>query len=316
MEDLISIIVPVYNVEAYLKECISSIMNQTYHALQVILIDDGSTDKSGEICDCFAKQDDRIEVIHQKNSGVSSARNAGLQVANGRFVIFTDADDKLPNTAYQSLLAAWTGEEESLVIGKIKYIDNEGNEIKISSDFREAKIDINTFTRDLIEEKKFGYLGYLCDKLFVRRIITENGLIFNHAIKLNEDRLFILQYLFYCKEVLFCNRTIYFYRQRSDSAINETRRNHIVSDKEMTMIDAFILMEKICQMHSDALYYICIRKAYENILGLLGKVYKNDYEKKRKLTKLLWEHCNICLKNPEYRLFEKIKLIIHSVLKR
>ena len=111
MENLISVIVPVYNVEPYLKECISSILHQTHNALQVILIDDGSTDGSGEICDQFAKRDDRIEVIHQKNAGVSVARNAGLQRAIGKFVIFTDSDDKLPATAYQDLLEAWTGED-------------------------------------------------------------------------------------------------------------------------------------------------------------------------------------------------------------
>ena len=95
MENLISVIVPVYNVKPYIKECISSILYQTHNELQVILIDDGSTDGSGEICDQFAKQDARIEVIHQKNAGVSAARNAGLQRAIGKFVIFTDSDDKL-----------------------------------------------------------------------------------------------------------------------------------------------------------------------------------------------------------------------------
>ena len=156
MENLISVIVPVYNVEPYLKECISSILHQTHNALQVILIDDGSTDGSGEICDQFAKRDDRIEVIHQKNAGVSVARNAGLQRAIGKFVIFTDSDDKLPATAYQDLLEAWTG-EDSLVIGRMQYINEEGEKLKLSPEFEISKIDTNTFTRELLEEKKFSY---------------------------------------------------------------------------------------------------------------------------------------------------------------
>ena len=315
MENLISVIVPVYNVEPYLKECISSILHQTHNALQVILIDDGSTDGSGEICDQFAKRDDRIEVIHQKNAGVSVARNAGLQRAIGKFVIFTDSDDKLPATAYQDLLEAWTG-EDSLVIGRMQYINEEGEKLKLSPEFEISKIDTNTFTRELLEEKKFSYLGYLCDKLFVRNVIVENSLTFNPVIQLNEDRLFILQYSFFCKKVAFCNRIIYLYRQRSDSAIGETRQSSTVLDKEMTVIDAFLLMEQICRSRSETLYYVCARKAYENILGLLCRVSSKDIEKKKRLTTILWAHCALCMKNPEYKLIDKLKLIIHSILKR
>lgn len=315
MENLISVIVPVYNVEPYLKECISSILHQTHNALQVILIDDGSTDGSGEICDQFAKRDDRIEVIHQKNAGVSVARNAGLQRAIGKFVIFTDSDDKLPATAYQDLLEAWTG-EDSLVIGRMQYINEEGEKLKLSPEFEISKIDTNTFTRELLEEKKFSYLGYLGDKLFVRNVIVENSLTFNPVIQLNEDRLFILQYSFFCKKVAFCNRIIYLYRQRSDSAIGETRQSSTVLDKEMTVIDAFLLMEQICRSRSETLYYVCVRKAYENILGLLCRVSSKDIEKKKRLTTILWAHCALCMKNPEYKLIDKLKLIIHSILKR
>ena len=231
-------------------------------------MDDGSTDGSGEICDQFAKQDARIEVIHQKNAGVSAARNAGLQRAIGKFVIFTDSDDKLPATAYQDLLESWTG-EDSFVIGRVQYINENGEKLSISSDFGISKIDINTFTRELLEERKFSYLGYLCDKLFVRDVIIKNGLTFNPVIQLNEDRLFILQYSILCKKVMFCNKIIYLYRQRSDSAIGETRQSSTVLDKEMTMIEAFLLMEKICQSQSKTLYYVCVRKAYENIVRLL-----------------------------------------------
>ena len=181
--DLISVIVPIFNVEAYLRPCIESILASTYTTLQIILVNDGSTDHSGEICDEYTRKDTRIEVIHQKNAGVSVARNAGLQRAIGKFVIFTDSDDKLPATAYQDLLEAWTG-EDSLVIGRMQYINEEGEKLKLSPEFEISKIDTNTFTRELLEEKKFSYLGYLCDKLFVRNVIVENSLTFNPVIQL------------------------------------------------------------------------------------------------------------------------------------
>ena len=92
-EELISIIVPVYNVEEYLKECIDSIINQTYKRIEIILVDDGSTDKSGKICDDYAKIDKRIKVVHKENGGLSDARNVGISVSSGKYIAFVDSDD-------------------------------------------------------------------------------------------------------------------------------------------------------------------------------------------------------------------------------
>ena len=100
----ISVIVPVYNVEPYLIECLESIINQTYRDLEIILIDDGSTDKSGDICEEYAKKDDRIIVIHQSNQGSASAKNAGLRKASGEYLAFVDSDDFLQEDAYEFMV--------------------------------------------------------------------------------------------------------------------------------------------------------------------------------------------------------------------
>ena len=92
---LISIVIPVYNVEQYLGECVDSVIAQTYREWEIILIDDGSTDSSGSICDGYAKKDDRVRVVHQTNGGVSSARNAGIEAANGEYLMFVDSDDTI-----------------------------------------------------------------------------------------------------------------------------------------------------------------------------------------------------------------------------
>ena len=97
-EELISIIVPVYNVEEYLKECIDSIINQTYKRIEIILVDDGSTDKSGKICDDYAKIDKRIKVVHKENGGLSDARNVGISVSSGKYIAFVDSDDWVEKT--------------------------------------------------------------------------------------------------------------------------------------------------------------------------------------------------------------------------
>ena len=101
---LISVIVPIYQVEAYLEECLDSILNQTYRQLEIILIDDGSTDRCGEICDRYASRDSRIKVIHQTNQGLSAARNAGMDIAIGEYISFIDSDDYIVPQYYEKML--------------------------------------------------------------------------------------------------------------------------------------------------------------------------------------------------------------------
>lgn len=101
--DVISVIVPIYNTEKYLAKCLDSLINQTFQRLEIILIDDGSTDNSGQICDEYAVKDDRIKVIHKTNGGVSSARNAGLDVVTGSYIAFVDPDDYIDSDMYEVL---------------------------------------------------------------------------------------------------------------------------------------------------------------------------------------------------------------------
>ena len=102
--ELISVIVPVYNVESYIAECIESIQNQTYMNLEIILVNDGSTDASGDICDQYAAYDERIKVIHQENGGLSAARNTGIEAANGDYISFVDSDDYIRLTLFEDML--------------------------------------------------------------------------------------------------------------------------------------------------------------------------------------------------------------------
>lgn len=104
MDELISVIVPVYNVKNYLKQCVQSIVGQTYKNLEIILIDDGSTDGSGELCDILKKTDERIKVIHEENSGLSEARNTGLNAARGKYIGFVDSDDYIEPNMYDILI--------------------------------------------------------------------------------------------------------------------------------------------------------------------------------------------------------------------
>lgn len=118
---MVSIIIPVYNVEEYLKDCVNSVITQTYSDLQIILVDDGSTDSSGQICDCFAEKDKRIQVIHKQNGGLSDARNVGTAVASGEFVFYIDSDDYLEEDAIESLVEKQSEYGSQIVIGNYYY---------------------------------------------------------------------------------------------------------------------------------------------------------------------------------------------------
>ncbi|MCM1261858.1 MAG: glycosyltransferase [Butyrivibrio sp.] len=120
-KDLISVIVPIYNSELYLLRCIDSIINQTYQNLEIILVDDGSTDRSGEICDNYAKKDNRVKVIHKINGGLGSARNAGLEIAKGKFIGFCDSDDAILADMYETLLLHMEDDVDIVACGRYIY---------------------------------------------------------------------------------------------------------------------------------------------------------------------------------------------------
>ncbi len=151
---MISIIIPVYNVENYLKKCIESVINQEHSNLQIILVDDGSTDNSGKICDEYANKDSRITVIHKKNGGLSDARNTGLEVANGDFIAFVDSDDYISKNMYADMVAAAEKYGADVVRCGIKsvYLDDNPQELEDCREYVELSLD--EMLQGLIQRKK------------------------------------------------------------------------------------------------------------------------------------------------------------------
>ena len=152
---MVSIVIPVYNVEKYLKDCVNSVISQTYADLQIILVDDGSTDSSGNICDAFAEKDERIHVIHKKNGGLSDARNAGTSASKGEFIFYLESDDYLENDALQVLLRTQDQHRADVVVGNYFYTYDDREDIaenkeqvldKATSIERLMSGEIQTFT--------------------------------------------------------------------------------------------------------------------------------------------------------------------------
>lgn len=310
----ISVIVPVYNTKQFLDACINSIVNQSYTNLQIILVDDGSPDGSGVICDSWAEKDDRILVIHQNNAGVSAARNAGLKIATGELISFVDSDDVLPEDAYAQLLKI--RKDDDLIMGRMILMEEDGTLIPGEQKMPPRDFSLEAFLEELFKEKQYCYLGYLWDKLLKREIIQKNSISFDPTIKLNEDRLFLLEYLLHSRSVSLCDAVVYYYRQRSSGVITATRRNRTVTDSEMTVIASFNKMAGMAKTYSEDLYYIIARKSFESALDLRSRIAQEDKQKLKQIRSFMWASARICMASPILGMVEKLKIIGHCILER
>lgn len=212
MNQKISIIIPIYNTSKYLDRCINSVINQTYTHIEIILVDDGSTDGSSAICDEFALKDNRIKVIHKENGGLSDARNAGLDVASGEYVGFLDSDDYVSPEMYEKLIHRI--EKTGCDIANAMYVRvDEKGEITPSrvTHTEDCEITAEEFLRELMLHT--GDVS-VCTKLFKREIFD---FVRFQTGKLNEDLLFILDVLCHVSKIAFSGQVGYFYFSRSDS---------------------------------------------------------------------------------------------------
>ena len=187
----ISVIVPVYNVEQYLPRCIDSILAQTFTDFELLLIDDGSTDKSGDICDEYARKDPRIRVFHKPNGGVSSARNMGLDNAKGEWIAFVDSDDWVNEDFLANFIEVDTGEDLLCQGFCSPNWKDEGSAIITRPDKKYHKDDIFNFILDMYDNTQ---LGYVWCKMFRRDVIEKNNILFIPEFSIREDMAFICKY--------------------------------------------------------------------------------------------------------------------------
>lgn len=214
---MISVIVPIYRVEKYLSRCIESILNQSYKDIEVFLVDDGSPDNCGEICDRYARKDNRITVIHQKNAGVSAARNAGLNRAKGEYIGFVDPDDYIAVDMYDKMLTSLEKERANLAICGYNYIDESGN-IDEKRIYQLAKNELITQKQlmsrfsDMPPTVRLGVVN----KLFSREKLGQ--LRFQENLHSAEDVLFITEYAKTVKKAVFVHEPLYLNTVREGSA--------------------------------------------------------------------------------------------------
>lgn len=210
---LVSVIIPIYNVEKFLCKCIDSIINQTYKKLEIILVDDGSPDKCGDICDEYALKDNRIKVIHKENGGLSEARNYGLDVAKGDYIYFIDSDDYAEPDAIEILINIAQEQDADIVIADIRYVDEKGNVLNNNAK-QYCSLKTSDYTADSAAYT-FADLDWgAWNKLYKKNLYET---IRFPVKKIHEDETIMFQLFYNCKKIVYISQQLYNYVKRSGS---------------------------------------------------------------------------------------------------
>lgn len=242
MEKL-SIIVPVYNVKAYVAECVQSLLSQDYNNFEVILVDDGSTDGSSELCDELGQSNEKIRVIHQKNEGLSGARNTGLRFADGDFISFIDSDDYVAPNMFSSLITALKKSNASVAICNL-IIFNRGGMIP-SCRYGDEVVDYSSKS-----QVKFfaAALDSSCNRVFRTEAIRKNNLVFeNKNIVAQEDYWFQIRLLSHITRIVTLHNNLYFYRERGSSIT----KSHSDGDITERNIDFYSRTERYIKLNTE-----------------------------------------------------------------
>jgi len=308
----ISIIVPVYQTEIYLEKCIKSIQNQTYHHLEIILIDDGSTDNSGKLCEKFALEDPRIKVIHKENEGLSATRNLGIEMSTGDYITFVDSDDWISEDYCQTLVDAIekTNSDVSvikfaLVVEKNAVITNVSPErTKVENGsivFEGEEIIKELLTRKILE-------SYVCGKLFKASLVKNNQFVVGVTY---EDNIFSYDTLESAEKVVYVDKECYFYLKHKGTITATCSEKNLLDfinavmyrfqdvekrHSDLTVYNYFALLEKIISI---TIKYVIANDTYEIVERELNKMFHilKEYVKinENQIFPLLNDFQKICL---------------------
>lgn len=244
MNEKVSIIVPVYKVEEYLPKCIESVMAQDYENWELILIDDGSPDGSGKVCDEYSKQDSRILTIHTPNHGVSHARNVGIDKASGKIICFIDSDDWVEKN-YLSSMLKYSRDDDTVVYGNITHDRLASHISTVGLPYHEGDSCICSQAAIFLTRNRIPENGYPVAKFFRKRIVDKFHLRFDERISLHEDHLFVLQYLMHVDKIVLSAQPCYHYVHRETSASLSAKKHPaenmiIASDALINAVDDIV----------------------------------------------------------------------------
>lgn len=260
----VSIIVPVYNVEKYIHRCIDSIISQSFTDWELILVDDGSPDRSGAICDEYAQKDSRIQVIHKENGGVGAARNTGLEYATGEFVAFVDSDDFCENTYLENFGLNKTITVDLVIQGYKKFVGEESP----GRNYSKRLYTRNNFVEGILDNGLLSFGAPYC-KLFRRDFIERNNIRFSTKYSFGEDTYFFFHYLTHIYNMQMVEGTGYFYRCEQVGSLSV--KNHEFLDLTSFANDSLDLIRRI-----DSNYRLEVAYSHSYV-GLYARALANMY---------------------------------------
>ncbi|MDR2580208.1 MAG: glycosyltransferase [Fibromonadaceae bacterium] len=315
--DKISIIIPVFNVEPYIRKCLDSVVNQTYANLEILLINDGSTDGSEKICDEYAEKDRRIKVFHKENGGVSSAKNVGLKNFTGDYLGFVDSDDWIEPDMYEALYKSLT--DNNVHLSAANFTRDAANVSVIETEAGREKIPSKILTQKEMLLYVFRikhYAGFYCglwNKLFKADVIRNSKLIFDENLIISEDIKFIADLIMIDKLTgIFVNKPLYHYQQRQGSLI---RSGKIINELNRLNSYKTIIETADRKGFGDVAVWLKREHCYRASLLAEDAMANNDYE----LLALLQGEMNVYIKeyietNSEYP--ERIERINELLLRK
>lgn len=282
---MISVIVPVYNVENYIERCIKSIINQTYTDIELILVDDGSTDRSGKICDEYKKIDNRIKVIHKENEGVSAARNFGIQIARGSLFAFIDGDDYIDANMFEIMISKFDDDTVDICICDIEciYEKYDNNYVITMSNCNNITNNIDGIKLLLTNEMR----GFTWNKIYRRDLFCSNNISYPKGMYY-EDIFTSVQLIYQSRNIKYVKKPFYKYVQRNGSITSRCSEKHINDYLQAVNNSSVYLENKNINKYKNAFILI-------NFCNILLLIYKhNIFDNSRKYYK---EECNSLCKD-------------------
>ena len=273
----LSVIVPVYNTEKYLRRCVDSILSQSYVDFELLLIDDGSTDASPAICDEYADADSRVRVFHKPNGGVSSARNLGIDEANGTWICFADSDDIVKPGAFQALMDCAPAD---LVVSEFDYITVSGNSVfgQVAGDGTYSGPSVF----NAVAQWSWMYWATPCNKLFSADIIHRNNLRYNTQITINEDLVFNFQYLLHVHSMVTTSAITYSYCENTASSV------HRLHSFESYRTRSILLHDAISQLPDEAMANLINARYFQHHLKALPAMFSPHISPEARAEFLAW----------------------------
>ena len=301
----ISIIIPVYNVEKYLEQCLKSLINQTFKDIEIICINDGSTDNSLEILEAFQKQDERIKIINKQNEGQGIARNEGLKIAKGEYISFIDPDDWVEQGMYEFLYNKFLETNAQIIRFNYRSFDEEKQISDKPHNFRIEQagyFKLNIQDNSIYNWKNVENLNFekvelqVWNRIFSNKFIKENNLHFA-PFKHSEDNIFTISALFLADKILYVEKVFYNYRVRNNSSLNRASNEYFSVFKNVELIKDFLIEKGLFEKYEKAYriylidtfysHYGCIpNESIEIFLDEVRKrLTKEEYKKFKNLLK-------------------------------